>query len=54
MQRNSNGQDELVWRTCSICNGLCHEKTCYKNYLNMGRNGGWKNLRTNVWLRNFD
>jgi hypothetical protein len=28
-----NGQDELVWRTCSMCNGLHHERTCYKNYL---------------------
>ncbi len=27
---NSNGLNELVWKVCSTCSGLLHERTYYE------------------------
>jgi len=54
MPTNSNGLDELIWKTYSPYSGLLCEKTCYKIFTNLGKIGGWKYPKTSAWSRNFN
>jgi hypothetical protein len=50
---NSNGLDELIWRTCSPCNGLLHNRSCYKIFYKLGKNWRMEESKDKCVVKKF-
>lgn len=53
IQMNSNGSDKLVWKTCSTCSGLHHEKTCYEFFYKLGKKQKMEESKDNCVVKKF-
>jgi hypothetical protein len=53
MKMNSNGLDKLVWKACSTCSGLHHERTCYKIFYELGKKRKMEESKDNYVVKKF-